>query len=557
MIMIVERSTRDERPLRGGQPIPSLFLRQTIVVARGVAEAVPRVAIDVVLDHGLQHLLLVHLPPPTAFQGADQNGAVLRVDQESRPRLDRAGREVVYGFETYRQPVVGLDLDLIVFLEHVDDRALIGLRAVVGRRVGRDDHAGLREPQAEIGLEALFYETRSPHALLDQLTEHEETAPEVHLREDERGAGHAGIEADDERDERVELERLESDMPRGLEAGDHRLAGRREAPLGVDELLAPGVGLTLGQIHVVVPAAGEVVQVLSAGREPARLEEIGYDARVYGLLETRGQEPGLALVRSLPGSSGVMGDLRRLIEILVPPAVLRVGVAGAPDAPVGRPAVLLAGVTPYTSRESLDDRARYLHELVYDREGDFKGEDPLHIVGRVQRAKHHLALDIIEPEDEILRSGQPLAGFTILEPEVPGLDRGVYELRGGIAHDYGRCPAHAVPAGNLLPGQPDELEEVGRGLAGAEGPYDPRVEEPGWHVMPDESLDGLRRSIGYYVGQGVRKLFTMEDNLSWAMGPFGTLDMPFLACRTLFALASTRAFSAGDLLATRALALAA
>src|SRR5215831_15515196 len=66
-------------------------------------------------------------------------------------------------------------------------------------------------------------------------------------------------------------------MEISTETGDDRLTSDREPPLSVDKLLDPNLALAGDGIEVILPATGEVLQVLSVRAQATRLMVVGRD----------------------------------------------------------------------------------------------------------------------------------------------------------------------------------------------------------------------------------------------------------------------------------------
>ncbi len=236
-----------------------------MMVPAEVPERIARVAVLVLLRLGALDGIVpfgVHHVAPAALERPNKHRTVLLVDQQRRPLVRQPRRVVLDGVEPQRQPIVRLDLDLELLAQHVDHGALVGLGPVAGGGVRRDDKV------SQLEVRELVDQPLRAVALLHQLPEHQQPSVQILLPEDQRRAGHARVEADHEVTVQVELERLGRQVQRALEGGHHRLAGDRVAPLGLDELLHPRLGLALGLVGVVAPLPRQVLDVFRARAEP-------------------------------------------------------------------------------------------------------------------------------------------------------------------------------------------------------------------------------------------------------------------------------------------------
>ncbi len=254
-----------------------------------------------------------------------------------------------------------------------------------------------------------------------------------------------------------------------VERGHHRFACDAIAPFRLDELLDPSERLALGLVGVVVPPTRQVVEVFRPGAEAGRLQEV------------------TCVLRQV------------LMQVVEPRVVLGRRVGRSPHPPVGRPAVLHGREAPETRRQRIDDLHGYLDKFVEDGERHFQRQHPGHVVRGIQRSEQHLALDVIEAQRELALGGPPRAGLPVLEPVVPRHDRGVPELRRRVP--YHDCPGapNAVRPGFLQLGHAHQLEEESGGLAGADRPDDPVVEQLCRPVVDDVILDRRGRRVVDYV----------------------------------------------------------
>src|SRR5690606_11743145 len=135
----------------------------------------------------------------------------------------------------------------------------------------------------------------------------------------------------------------------------------------------------------------------------------------------------------------------------------------------------------------------YLDELIENRPSHFQRQYSPDVLGGVERTEHDLSFDVPEPQPERLVVGDVLARHPVGEPGEPRLQRGVHQLRQGVADDHPAGSAYSVHRRwSLQLCAVDDLEQDGRGLRGANRPYDER-EEP---IVQDELFGyWLRRVV--------------------------------------------------------------
>ncbi|MNX54941.1 hypothetical protein D3C86_856850 [compost metagenome] len=248
---------------------------------------------------------------------------------------------------------------------------------------------------------------------------------------------------------RVVLQRLGGNVQIALERLEHRLAALAVAPLHLDELLDPRLGLALGQLAVVGVVVRlvrrQVLQVLGVGAEPRRLlEEVEHF--LLGVL-----------------AAFLLGP--RLVQPVVPPRVLCAGVGRPPDALPRVAAQQRAGIAAGARLHGVDDLTGDLDELVDHRPGQFQRQHVGHVGWAFQRAEQHLAVHIVEAEYEGLLRGLPLAGDARREPLEERLEGGVEQLPVGGAHDDEPRIADTVSwVGALALGMVEDLEQARCGL---------------------------------------------------------------------------------------------
>ena len=268
-----------------------------------------------------------------------------------------------------------------------------------------------------------------------------------------------------------------------VERPENRLPGQRFAEFGVDVDVDVVLRLALGQVVVVV--AGQQVHPVG-------------------------------LIPHARGLNRHVGVVRWVRQDALPERVHVRRVAHAPEVAVGHPIIrhttlhwVALGVvaplwavrhhhtvriTTQTTLQRFEHVLVDLPELVEHREAGLQREQTPHVVGVIQTTEQHLALNIVELQEELVLRLQERAGKSVREPFQEVGDAGVSQLLSGVSHPDTARSADAVAAWRHALGVVENLDDPRRGLGRTHGPAHHRQELLGQEKRHQTGHRGVLRA---------------------------------------------------------------